>query len=89
MDKDVSVEPELDGFSRILPLPYRVAAVIVFGEWFSPGVQSKSQLVRFDPRGAGRLKCKSLETHQCALPHLLKASRRVAADCLQASGHGG
>jgi hypothetical protein len=31
MDGDPAVEPELDGFSRILPLPYRVALIIVLG----------------------------------------------------------
>lgn len=31
MDGDPAVEPELDRFSRILPLPYRVALIIVMG----------------------------------------------------------
>jgi hypothetical protein len=31
MNGDPAVEPELDGFSRILPLPYRVALIIVLG----------------------------------------------------------
>ena len=31
MDGDPSVEPEIDGFSRVLPLPYRVALIIVLG----------------------------------------------------------
>jgi hypothetical protein len=31
MDGDPAVEPELDGFSRLLPLPYRVALIIVMG----------------------------------------------------------
>jgi hypothetical protein len=31
MDGDPAVEPQLDGFSRILPLPYRVALIIVLG----------------------------------------------------------
>lgn len=31
MAGDPAVEPELDGFSRILPLPYRVALIIVMG----------------------------------------------------------
>jgi hypothetical protein len=30
-DGDLAVEPEIDGFSRILPLPYRVALIIVLG----------------------------------------------------------
>ncbi|EAT88996.1 hypothetical protein HBI56_037470 [Parastagonospora nodorum] len=33
MDGDPAVEPELDGFSRVLPLPYRVALIIVLGIW--------------------------------------------------------
>lgn len=32
MDGDPAVEPELDSFSRILPLPYRVAIILVAGE---------------------------------------------------------
>jgi hypothetical protein len=31
MDGDPSVEPELDSFSLTLPLPYRVALVVVLG----------------------------------------------------------
>lgn len=31
MDGDPAVEPELDTFSLILPLPYRVAAILVLG----------------------------------------------------------
>ncbi|KAM0802530.1 EXS family-domain-containing protein [Usnea florida] len=33
MDKDPAVEPELDTFSRILPLPYRIAVILVLGVW--------------------------------------------------------
>jgi hypothetical protein len=32
MDGDPAVEPELDSFSRILPLPYRVAIILVAGK---------------------------------------------------------
>lgn len=31
MDGDPTVEPELDAFSRVLPLPYRVAIILVCG----------------------------------------------------------
>ena len=31
MDGDPAVEPELDTFSLILPLPYRVAVIFVLG----------------------------------------------------------
>lgn len=31
MDGDPAVEPELDSFSLTLPLPYRVACVVVLG----------------------------------------------------------
>jgi hypothetical protein len=31
MDGDPGVEPELDGFSLFLPLPYRVAIILVAG----------------------------------------------------------
>jgi len=34
MDLDPSVEPELDSFSLTLPLPYRVALIIVLGAYF-------------------------------------------------------
>ncbi|KAI9795882.1 MAG: protein-ER retention protein [Piccolia ochrophora] len=33
MDGDPAVEPELDTFSLILPLPYRVACILVLGVW--------------------------------------------------------
>ncbi|KAL1302239.1 hypothetical protein AAFC00_002663 [Neodothiora populina] len=33
MDGDPAVEPELDSFSLVLPLPYRVALIIVLGVW--------------------------------------------------------
>ncbi|TVY34885.1 Protein ERD1-like protein [Lachnellula occidentalis] len=33
MDGDPAVEPELDSFSLTLPLPYRVALIIVLGVW--------------------------------------------------------
>merc|ERR1712093_488266 len=33
MDGDPAVEPELDSFSLTLPLPYRVALVVVLGVW--------------------------------------------------------
>lgn len=31
MDGDPAVEPELDTFSLILPLPYRIAVIFVLG----------------------------------------------------------
>ena len=31
MDGDPAIEPELDNFSLVLPLPYRVAIVLVLG----------------------------------------------------------
>lgn len=31
MDGDPAVEPELDSFSLTLPLPYRVALIVVLG----------------------------------------------------------
>lgn len=31
MDGDSAVESQLDGFSLVLPLPYRVALIIVLG----------------------------------------------------------
>ncbi|KAF2262531.1 EXS-domain-containing protein [Lojkania enalia] len=33
MDGDPAVDSQLDGFSRVLPLPYRVALIIVMGIW--------------------------------------------------------
>lgn len=32
MDGDPAVEPELDTFSLVLPLPYRVALILVLGK---------------------------------------------------------
>ena len=37
MDGDPAVEPELDTFSLILPLPYRVAVILVLGMVIAPG----------------------------------------------------
>jgi hypothetical protein len=34
MDGDPAVEPELDSFSLTLPLPYRVALIVVLGMTF-------------------------------------------------------
>ena len=31
MNADPAVEPELDAFSLILPLPYRIAVIVVLG----------------------------------------------------------
>lgn len=31
MDGDPAVEPELDAFSLLLPLPYRIAVILVLG----------------------------------------------------------
>ncbi len=36
MDGDVAVEPEVDSFSLFLPLPYRVAIIIVLGTSQTP-----------------------------------------------------
>lgn len=38
MDGDPAVESELDGFSRVLPLPYRVALIIVLGMQTTAGL---------------------------------------------------
>ena len=49
MDGDPAVEPELDGFSRVLPLPYRVALIIVMGmsrSTISPTLHSQHALTR-------------------------------------------
>lgn len=35
MDGDPAVESQLDGFSLVLPLPYRVALIIVMGMPYS------------------------------------------------------
>ena len=32
MDGDPAVEPELDSFSLVLPLPYRIVVIIICGE---------------------------------------------------------
>lgn len=33
MDGDPAVEPEFDAFSRVFPLPFRVATIVVLGVW--------------------------------------------------------
>ena len=42
MDGDPAVESQLDGFSLVLPLPYRVALIIVLG---TPGFRIAAGLL--------------------------------------------
>ena len=51
MDLDPSVEPELDSFSLTLPLPYRVALIIVLGGF--PYSIEKSLLIALQLFGRG------------------------------------
>ncbi|KIX09545.1 uncharacterized protein Z518_00625 [Rhinocladiella mackenziei CBS 650.93] len=48
MDGDPAVEPEVDSFSLVLPLPYRVAIIIVFGIWAWGLNQHYLHLVQID-----------------------------------------
>ncbi len=43
MDGDPAVEPELDTFSLILPLPYRIAVIVVLGMLNIKGSRSREQ----------------------------------------------
>lgn len=51
MDLDPSVEPELDSFSLTLPLPYRVALIIVLG--VSPCPEGRMLLISSKLFGRG------------------------------------
>ena len=46
MDVDPAVEPELDTFSLILPLPYRIAVIFVLGKRSRLVTLDKTQLTR-------------------------------------------
>lgn len=44
MDGDPAVEPELDSFSRTLPLPYRVALLVVLGTYILFVVETRCHI---------------------------------------------
>ena len=73
MDGDPAVESELDGFSRVLPLPYRVALIIVLGMQTTAGLFG-DLLLTFNRRhlGMGSQPPLSLpDPHRCPLTHSL------------------
>lgn len=51
MDGDPAVEPELDTFSLFLPLPYRVAIVLVLGTSLAEGLKVRSDFRQASGRG--------------------------------------
>ncbi|PVI04978.1 EXS-domain-containing protein [Periconia macrospinosa] len=76
MDGDPAVEPELDGFSRILPLPYRVALIIVMGIWaWGLNLQYLS-LIRIDVPSLIRYPARNSPHHP---PHYLSCYRVATA----------
>ncbi len=38
MDGDPAVEPQLDPFSRVFPLPYRVGFIVTLGQSAAPSM---------------------------------------------------
>ena len=53
MDGDPATEPELDAFSLILPLPYRIAVIIVLGTLPScVSMWSQSNVAKVSGHGA-------------------------------------
>ncbi|KAF2737887.1 EXS-domain-containing protein [Polyplosphaeria fusca] len=72
MDGDPAVEPELDGFSRVLPLPYRVALIIVLGIWCWGLNLHYLSLVRIDVPSLIRYPSRSSPHHP---PHHLSTYR--------------
>lgn len=46
MDGDPAVEPQLDTFSMILPLPYRIAVILVLGNIHDYEVCSRADRVQ-------------------------------------------
>ncbi|KAL9096198.1 MAG: hypothetical protein Q9165_001721 [Trypethelium subeluteriae] len=75
MDDDPAVEPELDTFSLLLPLPYRVALIIVLGVWaWGANLQYLSQLgidvpalIRYPSRTSHTAPTHALSTHRLAI----------------------
>lgn len=51
MDGDPAVEPQLDAFSLVLPLPFRVATTIVFGTPFWALAKHTADLAQAFGRG--------------------------------------
>lgn len=72
MDGDPAVKPELDSFSRLLPLPYRVALIIVLGIWaWGLNLQYLS-LIKIDVPALIRYPSRTSPTHP---PHHLSCYR--------------
>ncbi|KAK8168139.1 EXS family-domain-containing protein [Phyllosticta citrichinensis] len=63
MDGDPRVEPELDSFSLVLPLPYRVAFLLVLGVWAWGANLHYLRLVRIDVPSLIRYPSRSSATH--------------------------
>ncbi|CAI6342008.1 unnamed protein product [Periconia digitata] len=76
MEGDDPIEPQLDGFSRILPLPYRVALIIVMGIWaWGLNLQYLS-LIRIDVPSLIRYPARNSPHHP---PHYLSCYRVATA----------
>lgn len=63
MDGDPRVEPELDSFSLVLPLPYRVAFLLVLGVWAWGANLHYLRLVRIDVPSLIRYPSRSSAIH--------------------------
>ncbi|KAF1950409.1 EXS-domain-containing protein [Byssothecium circinans] len=76
MDGDPAVEPQLDGFSRVLPLPYRVALIIVMGIWAWGLNLHYLSLIRIDVPSLIRYPARNSPHHP---PHYLSCYRVATA----------
>ncbi|KAH7062356.1 EXS family-domain-containing protein [Macrophomina phaseolina] len=72
MDGDPHVEPELDSFTRWLPLPYRVAIIIVMGVWAWGANLHYLYLIRIDVPSLIKYPGRPSATHP---PHHLSTYR--------------
>ena len=72
MKDDAATELQLDGFTRVLPLPYRVAIIIVFGIWAWGLNLHYLSLIKIDVPSLIRYPGRSSPHH---LPHHLSTYR--------------
>ncbi|KAI9700551.1 MAG: protein-ER retention protein [Bogoriella megaspora] len=72
MDGDVRVGPELDTFSLLFPLPYRVALIIVLGVWAWGANLQYLSLLGIDVPGLIRYPSRASSTHPS---HALSTNR--------------
>ncbi|KAF2842896.1 protein-ER retention protein-like protein [Patellaria atrata CBS 101060] len=75
MDKDPAVDSEVDSFSLVLPLPYRVAIIIVLGVWAWGANLHYLHAIKIDVPALIRYPPRTSHAH---LPHHLSTYRLAA-----------